>query len=449
MRRLILVLAVFVLVAAPIIAGIWTLIVPKYEARNEVRVRPVIPRLVFKTEDNGVIPFYESYVNTQVSLIRSLTVLQRVLDQPEVQRTQWYRNPGKTLVQRLTGDAIPPLERLKEGLCVQPRPQTEIIDISFMDPIAKDAKVIVDAALEQYIKYISETSDATEDRLYRQLTDQYNSLKNEIQGRESVCAALRKSLGTETPQERLSNKRLRLDEAQARLGELRDRITVLEWEMKQPGGTSDSNSLVDPSQKQPKYHEDAEWRKLDLDVRMAQHQIDKSVLTPDYPDRAGLTKDLEFAKELRRLREQQLDEQWNDRRKDVAGPEGGVIPVDRQLARAKVEEQLLRADLEKQTADFDDLFERAQALAKENAALQQKRELFDAVRQRLDQKNIERGVPGSIEILTGASVPSKPAQDYRIVFTAGAILLGLCAAGGTGVLTRRRKNIPAGSGGST
>jgi division protein CdvB (Snf7/Vps24/ESCRT-III family) len=318
-----------------------------------------------------------------------------------------------------------------------------------MDPIAKDAKVIVDAVLEQYIKYISETSDATEDKLYRQLVDQYNSLKNEIQGRESVCTALRKSLGTETPQERLSNKRLRLDEAQARLNELRNRIQLLAWELKLAAGTTDGNSPVGQSKTKPKYHKDAEWRKLDIAARTIQHNIAADQLDTNDPAAVRARRDLTFAQELLRLREAQLDEQWNDRRKDRAAPGGGVVPVDRQLARAKVEEQLLRAEWEKQSADFNDLFDRAQSLARENAALQQKRELFDAVRQRLEQKNMERGVPGSIEVLTGASVPSKPAPDHRILFTAGAILLGLCAAGGTGVLTRRRKNIPAGSGGST
>jgi len=449
MKRLMLVLAVFVLVAAPLIAGIWILIVPKYEAKGEVRVRPVIPRLVFQTEQNGVVPFYEAFVNTQVSLLRSSTVLQRVLDQPAVQQTQWYKSRRKTLMPQWTGDTFAPMERLREGLRAQPRPQTEVIDVSFRDVNAKDAKIIVDVALEQYIRYIGETSDVVEDRLYRLLVDRYNSLKNEIQGRESVSAALRKSLGTETPQEFLSYRRARLDQTRVRLGELRDRITVLEWEMKQPGGSSDSNSPVDPSQKQPKYHEDAEWRKLDLDVRTAQHQFDKSGPTPNHPDRTGLVKDLDFAKELRRVREQQLDEQWNDRRTHVAGPEGGAVPVARQLARAKMEEQLLRADSEKQTTDFDDLFDRAQLLAKENAVLQQKRELSDVVRQRLDQKNVERGVPRGIEILMPAHCPPRPTPDHRILFTAGALLLGLCASGGTAILTRRRNSIPVKSDGST
>ncbi len=56
-RQSILLLVVFVLVAAPAIAAIWTQVVPKYRARAEVRVRPIIPYLVFRTEDSGMIPY--------------------------------------------------------------------------------------------------------------------------------------------------------------------------------------------------------------------------------------------------------------------------------------------------------------------------------------------------------------------------------------------------------
>jgi uncharacterized protein involved in exopolysaccharide biosynthesis len=447
------ILIVWVLVSAPTIAAVWTQIIPKYAVRAEVRVRPIIPRLVFRTEDNGAIPFYESFVNTQVSIIRGPTVLQRVLDQPEIQKTTWYKNPPKSLTERARGTVTPPIERLRDGLSARPRPRTEIIDVAFVDISGKDAKVIVDAVLEQYVKYIGETADATQDKLDHQLTDQYNSLKNEIQGRESIIAALHKTLGTETPQELVSNRRVRLDEAQARLSDLQDRITVLQWEMRQ-AGLKDSNnaSATAPGSPEipPRYATDAEWRQLDLGVRTAQHQIDITIMTPNHPDRARLTKNLAFAQELCRSREAQLDEQWNDRLTNgtglvttlggasTLGPEGGVIPVDRQLARAKVEEQLLRAELGKQEADFNDLFDRAQSLAREDAALQQKRELFDAVRQRLDQKNMERGVPGSIEVLMSASVPSKPAQDRRVVFTIMALFAGLGMGGGLAFLRASR-----------
>jgi len=114
------ILALFVLVTAPAIAAIWTQVVPEYRARAEVQVRPIIPYLVFRTEDSGMIPLYSSFVNTQVSIIEGLVVLQRALDQQEVQETQWYKEPPKSLVQRLLGN--PPashIVRLMDGLSVE------------------------------------------------------------------------------------------------------------------------------------------------------------------------------------------------------------------------------------------------------------------------------------------------------------------------------------------
>jgi len=200
-------------VAAPAITIIWTQVVPKYQAKAEVRVRPIIPYLVFKTEDSGVIPFYDSFVNTQVSIIRSSVVLQRALAKQEVKETQWYKKPQIQLLQRLLGNPPePPIERLGDNLSVRPRKETEIIDVSFVDSSAKDARIIVDAVLDEYINYIGEKSDADKDKLYRQLTEQYTSLQRQIQGQEAISARLHESLGTRNPQELISGKRARLDE---------------------------------------------------------------------------------------------------------------------------------------------------------------------------------------------------------------------------------------------
>jgi len=443
------ILALFVLVAAPAIAAIWTRVVPKYRARAEVRVRPIIPYLVFRTEDSGMIPLYSSFVNTQASIIEGLVVLQRALDQQEVQETQWYKEPPKPLVQRLRGNPpAPPMERLRDALSVKPRKETEIIDIAFVDSSAKDAKIIVDAVLKEYVKYIGEKSDATKDKLYRQLVDQKKTLENEIQGRESFSAGLRKSLRTANPQELISAQRVRLDETQARLSELRQRIAVLEWEK----ANADDSNDVGRMERQPKYYEDAEWRKLDINVRTMRHQIATGVYAPDHPNMARAENDLKFTEELLRLRETQLDEQWRNRPINAAGVpvtitgaggpgykvEIGSMSPEHQLAQAEQEKKLLLADFEKQRADFEGLWETAQLLDKENNALLHKRELFSAVRQRLDQKNMERNVPGSIEVLTWAHASSQPYNDRRIVLTAMALVMGLGMGGGAAFLRASR-----------
>jgi len=69
--------------------------------------------------------------------------------------------------------------------------------------------------------------------------------------------------------------------------------------------------------------------------------------------------------------------------------------------------------------------------------LQHKRQLFDAVRQRLDQKSIERNVPGSIEVLTRAFVPSEPYKDRRILYTAIVLILDILGITFSGCLLHR------------
>ena len=74
-----------------------------------------------------------------------------------------------------------------------PPPGTEIIDVCLADPNAKDARLIVDVVLNEYLKYTGEATNAEDERLYRQLVDQYKSMETEIKGREKVCAELQKS----------------------------------------------------------------------------------------------------------------------------------------------------------------------------------------------------------------------------------------------------------------
>lgn len=427
MSRRVIPLFVFVLVSAVLIAGVWLLIEPTCRARGEIRVRPIIPRLVFKTDENGALPFYDSFVNTQISVIRGQTVLSRVLDQREVQQTQWYKNPPKSLRERLDGEVTPPIERLREALSVLPRSETEIIDVSFTDTSAEDAETIVDAVLEQYMQYIGEATNAMEDRLYRQLTEQYKSLENEIQGREKICAELHRKLGTEEPQDLISIKRARMDEMKDHLRSAQNRITILESEEQRLAAeqTADAVALPrDARERQRRYHEDAEWRQRDVSVRTLQHEIHASEVAPDHPDVVRAHKDLEFARELLQLRESQLDEQWRD---EAATAARGDLSLEAQLARARQEQELLREALEDEREEFDLLFTTAQLLEKEHRALQHKKGLFHAVRTRLDQMKVERGVPGPIEVLTWAYAPDEP-TDHRFAITGAALLVGLVAA---------------------
>lgn len=235
--------------------------------------------------------------------------------------------------------------------------------------------------------------------------------------------------------------------------------TMMEWQKNRGAldgnapftGVPSSSALA--TERQPKYYQDAEWRKLDTETKMIQHQIANSQYTPEHPNRIRLEKDLKFAEELRSQREVQLNEQWNEQSNDLFGmvvttPGPGdpnrktdAAVLEYQLARTQQQEQILQAEFDKQQKEFKSLFEKVQVLQKEDDELKAKRELFNAVQERLDQKNMERNVPGSIEVLTRAYSSSRPTKDRRIVFTVMALLAGMGISGGIAFLRASRNQI--------
>ncbi|NLF32419.1 MAG: polysaccharide biosynthesis tyrosine autokinase [Planctomycetes bacterium] len=570
---------VFLAIAVPAVAAIWLTVKPQYHARAEIRVRPIIPRLVFKTDENGAIPLYDSYMNTQIAILRSPTVLQRVLEQQDIRQTRWFTDPGGPF-----GRPLPHIERLGDALEVRPRPRTEIIDVSFTARRPKDAEAIVNAVLDQYMAHNRYMVDETEDRMYQQLKNEYASLEAQISGGENVVALLRKELGTGEPDELVARKRIRVDETEAQLKSILQRLTLLEAQKRylQRGRIVDEASMLererlrfvrfieslplaarvdldrrleaervaldkrageclqlvnaapqsdasapaasqpamaplrqalagggdgvatdtaaDPAdltrevaearlevlqtqieaidwQRQelalllsgspeaveavasapaPQFQDDPEWRRLDLDVRNAQHAYDLAAKSyqPSHPRMQALASTLEFAIALRQAKEAQLAQQHADplapqdepQESSGAGPlaaserpigmdyQNRLIAIDAELALLRHQEQLVAEDLKRQGQDFEQTFASARTLDKEELALDHKRQLFQAVRERLDQKAMERDVPGSIEVLNRAFAPSSPSKDRRKVFTAMVMFLAAGASFGAAYL---------------
>ncbi len=460
------VLAVALLVAAPALAAIWTFSVPKYTAKAEVRVRPIIPRLVFNTEENGMIPLYQSYMNTQVSIMRTPSVLERTLDQAVVQNTGWYKTAPRSILR--LGSAPSPLERLRDDLSVSPRGQTEIIDVSMTALRGEEAAIIVNAVLDQYIKYTREQSDATGDLLYRKLTDEQESLGAEIQGREKTVAMLAKTLGTSTPDQLVSQMRLRLDDSERKLETLQQGLAVAQWQEKELTAmlpkenpkekpANDPSSAVpiqrtSPAPSQPPYESDELWRQFYHDLAMVkvQAQIEGQKLKDTHPRKIELQEHVAASEKMLRSREQELDAQWKAHPKVLmssglptmtgssvkTGSDVGkeLEAVRQQIKLLKFQEQLQTEDTQAQRVAFERVFESAQLLNKENEAIHYKRGLYEAVRTRVDQKEMERNVPGAIEVLTRATPPSEASNDRRLLMSQLALIGGLGAGVGVAFL---------------
>ncbi|MCH8216217.1 MAG: hypothetical protein IH892_05530, partial [Planctomycetes bacterium] len=421
----------FILVTATLIWLIWTKTTLKYQAKGEIRIRPVIPRLVFNTDENGAIPFYDSFVRTQVSVIRSLGILGPVLERPDIRKTRWYQNPESSLIQKIRGETISPFERLREGLLVNPRRGTEVVDLDFTCPFPEDAKVIVNAILDQYLAEVGDRAHADKDDLDSKRIAQFETLQNKIQLHESKISELLQSMGTDDAQALVASRRANSDRKKARLDELRQQQKQLQWTLDRqtrpvPDGVTPEGGdgvIYPPTamETQPRYHQDAEWVRLDRMVMTLRHDLDTTSYGPRHHALATLRNDLAFQEVAKLRREEQLDAQWRDRTSPLVnaapladGAVGAVgadilllSPVD-QIALLRYEEDNLAMVYAKEKKEFEKLLETVQLLNRETASLAHTRDLWNAVRQRIDQKNIERDVPGTIEILMRAITPSAP-----------------------------------------
>lgn len=432
------------LLAAPAISAIWMLLEPSFRAQSVIRIAPKIPRLVFDTEDNGVVPFYQGYVNTQEAVMRSPLVLERVLDQSDVRETDWYR--------RLTGGYL--LE-LGDALLIAPRPKTELVDLYVTTKNAADSAVIANAIVDQYIRFNQERASLGDDEVYQRLMEQYKLLENDIKGRKDVIDLARKELGTGTPQELVAGQRLRLDQADAQLQDLRRRLSLAEWQaseleqLQQERAARESSGEVSADVvKRAAYEDDADWRKLFLDLRTAEHrvEVEGGRLGDAHPKMIEYKKAIGLAREMLQSRESQLDAAKAVASIGVATP-GAVAPtpgittdIDSlrwQVKALKKEEELLVKTYDTQRQAFEKTFETARTLDHEMDVLKHKEEMFAAIRARKDEKELESNVPGSISLQSRAMAPNRPHQDRRLLLTAVAMIAACGAAVGQAFVRAR------------
>src|SRR5262245_53059789 len=142
-----------------------------------------------------MVPLYQSYLNTQVGLVLSPPVLQNVLELPEVKQTQWFKVSEKTWF----GPSPSQVDRLRRVLLVQPRPGTEFIDVSVAIRSPSEAATIVNAVVDEYLKYITEKSSETQDQIYNRLVAMAESLKQKIDGTNQHINEFKRRVATADP----------------------------------------------------------------------------------------------------------------------------------------------------------------------------------------------------------------------------------------------------------
>ncbi len=435
-----LMLVSFVLICGISIPCIWLLTFPTYSAKAIVRVSPVVSRIVFKTEDNRIVPLYRSYLNTQVSIIGSPAVLERVLDREDVRLTDWY---GLDKPASADGARRNPLERLSKALSVQPRRNTELIDVSIICRNAVDAKVLVDAVVDEYRRYLDDSARETSVRRLETLRTERVSLQREIDGLVATKFNLSSRLGTTGPEELRSQLSTHLSSLEAQRATLKRHLTMTQWESKnRPSRSKEGSAESGPESGEIErpYSDDPEWRHLNIEAETTGHQLTlaRQQYGEVHPRVKQLVASLSHAEHLIRQREAQLDLGWRDAVLPVTSVANAPvamisqIELKRQARRFEHEVGLFDLEIDGQRRKVTEAGEIAKQIAQYDEEVRYKRELYDAVRSRMAVLELESKAPARIAVAAHAIEPSKPSRDRRMllsVMSVGAAMMIALALG--------------------
>ncbi len=438
-----LILGVFAVVSVVAIPYIWMNIAPTYRSTALVRVSPVVHRIVFKTEDQGIVPLYWSYLNTQVTIIGSSIVLQRVLENEDVRQTGWYRGASQTA--RLDR-GMPVLEKLANALEVEPQRQSELIEVSMETTDPKDARVLVDAVVDAYKRHSDETLGEVGASRLASLQEERSRLEAKIDAYTTAQYNLSKQVGSVDPEvvraqlsETLNNLETEHDAAKREVEMTKGDLEVGAAEKANQEQQQGSGGQESPAS-ELRYAADLEWRELDtkLLARRSELSTERQLYGEEHWRIKRMKQQVDHFAKLLRQRERQLDAQWSqDQNRIAVMPNTAFVLEDVGALKRRLERQ--QRDLGLRAGEINAVRSKialaadlVQRIARVQGDLDSSRRLYNAVYARINELEMEGKAPARITIASHGMEPTLPHRDRRVRLSAvaliGSLLLGVMLA---------------------
>lgn len=190
-RRMPLMTTVFVVLAAPLLAASWFLVPLGYRAEAAIRFMQDAPHVLFQEEGQELsrsAPAYERFVETQVKLIQSAAILNRVLSDADVQKLPW-----------IAGERDP-LSFLQDKVRAQRGPGTELVIVSCKAADRATALLIVNKTVQKYMDFLRAQESTRGEERKRELLAEQKRLEAELATQQQRAAVLRKQIGEPMPE---------------------------------------------------------------------------------------------------------------------------------------------------------------------------------------------------------------------------------------------------------
>jgi succinoglycan biosynthesis transport protein ExoP len=382
---------------------------PKYRSTGLVRIAPMLPKLVYDTEDNRLLPHFESYVQAQVMILSSRRVLNRAVANKELEAAGWPRGEA----------GIAALERSLEVKCP---PRSEMITVSVRHTDKYLAKAAVNAVLGAFAEVQQELGGSAGTLQEATLASLATQHEQELRQKRNEIATLAKPYGTTDLDPIFSRKAETVAALEAELRAIEAAIDVMRRQRTgapAPGAdvvNVDAMALTDQTLATLLDRKHA----VESMIAVSNH------LGPGHPEMRDMRQQLEAL-------QRQIDERVAMLR---AAREIGVGTLlagasNMTLADLEAERDRCVANLEKATADFIELGRVRDKIAEltKEADLAES-QLID-IRRTLHARKVESAYSdaGRVQIAQLGELPTGVDSDKRKIFA----LLGGAAGAGLGV----------------
>jgi len=181
--------------------------VPQYCSTSQIRIAPVVPKVLYSDEEKRMLPRFEAFIETQVMLIQQQDIIKVAASDPD-----W---------QSLGGDAEPAtLNRMARSLQVDHPKQTETIHVHFYDPDPRVAQAGINSITRAYLAQ-SRKADVNEElKRIQLLEERREALTVQLTGIQAKILDQANMVGTESLTQLHQSKLSRAEKLQEELDEV-------------------------------------------------------------------------------------------------------------------------------------------------------------------------------------------------------------------------------------
>ena len=442
LRRWHIMLVTILSICAVGLPAIWLIGKSVYDSTAAIRVAPIIPSILFGDKDSeGVIPMYDNFKNTQANLITSEQVLQRVADDLADKNLTFFKKPvdiKAELKDKSTGKQNPALvvaikEMVISGdLRVIPERKSELIKISMKSTNPTESAQVVDAFVRAYMGIVVDEETKGGDQSLTILENEARTLSNKLEKQQQVIRDMSQEYGTSVLDEYHQMMFQRVVALQAEITKAETRRITLQTQvelLKEVKGRGvDAEKLI--KIRQDFLNADLMIHSLTANVAQIEQSliVAKQTLAPTNPELKQKADLLDMLKQRLDQRRQEMNKDFDEMltRELASSDKKQLENAIAELKQTETYVKYLRELLVKEDSETIELGRKQLAIKDSERQLKLTEELYDRVRRRIQELEMERKRPARISVAYYAN--TLPVQSKSIKYTF-ALIFGAFSCG--------------------